>query len=103
MDRDQRWDRTDKAYEAIVHGEGVEGSDPVKEVQRSYDEGVTDEFIVPVVIEGRPRLGSDDSVIFFNFRPDRARQLTERLLASRFDLTTMTRYRNDFDCPVAFE
>ena len=103
MDRDQRWDRTDKAYEAIVHGEGVEGSDPVQEVQRSYDEGVTDEFIVPVVIEGRPRLGSDDSVIFFNFRPDRARQLTERLLASRFDLTTMTRYRNDFDCPVAFE
>ena len=65
MDRDQRWDRTDKAYEAIVHGEGAEGSDPVKEVQRSYDEGVTDEFIVPVVIEGRPRLGSDDSVIFF--------------------------------------
>ena len=103
MDRDQRWDRTDRALEAIVHGEGVQGSDPVKEVQRSYDEGVTDEFIEPIVLEGRPRLQKDDSAIFFNFRPDRARQLTERLLASRFDVTTMTRYRHDFDCPVAFE
>jgi 2,3-bisphosphoglycerate-independent phosphoglycerate mutase len=103
MDRDQRWDRTDKAFEAIVHGRGVEGSDPAKEVQRSYDEGVTDEFIEPIVFSDRPRLGPDDSAIFFNFRPDRARQLTERLLASEFDVTTMTRYRDDFDCPVAFE
>jgi 2,3-bisphosphoglycerate-independent phosphoglycerate mutase len=102
MDRDQRWDRTDKAFEAIVHGKGVQGSDPVAEVQRSYDEGVTDEFIEPIVFPDRPRLGPDDSAIFFNFRPDRARQLTERLLASGFDVTTMTRYRDDFDCPVAF-
>jgi 2,3-bisphosphoglycerate-independent phosphoglycerate mutase len=103
MDRDQRWERTDKAFEAIVHGEGVPGSDPVREVRRSYDEGVTDEFIEPIVFSDRPRLGADDSAIFFNFRPDRARQLTERLLASRFDVTTMTRYRHDFDCPVAFD
>jgi 2,3-bisphosphoglycerate-independent phosphoglycerate mutase len=103
MDRDQRWDRTDKAFEAIVHGRGEEGSDPANEVQRRYDEGVTDEFIEPIVFSDRPRLGSNDSAIFFNFRPDRARQLTERLLASEFDVTTMTRYRNDFDCPVAFE
>ncbi len=103
MDRDQRWDRTDRALAAIVEGEGSQGSDPVQEVQRSYDAGVTDEFIEPIVLEGRPRLGHDDSAIFFNFRPDRARQLTERLLASRFDVTTMTRYRHDFDCPVAFE
>jgi 2,3-bisphosphoglycerate-independent phosphoglycerate mutase len=103
MDRDQRWERTNKALEAIVHGRGVQGSDPVKEVQRSYDEGVTDEFIEPIVVADRPRLGTNDSAIFFNFRPDRARQLTERLLASRFDVTTMTRYRHDFDCPVAFE
>jgi 2,3-bisphosphoglycerate-independent phosphoglycerate mutase len=103
MDRDQRWDRTDKAFAAIVQSEGVQGSDPVKEVQRSYDEGVTDEFIEPIVLEGRPRLEQGDSAIFFNFRPDRARQLTERLLASRFDVTTMTRYRHNFDCPVAFE
>jgi 2,3-bisphosphoglycerate-independent phosphoglycerate mutase len=103
MDRDQRWDRTDKAFAAIVAGEGTLGSDPVAEVQRSYDADVTDEFIEPIVLEGRPRLTKDDSAIFFNFRPDRARQLTERLLASRFDVTTMTRYRHDFDCPVAFE
>ncbi len=90
MDRDQHWDRTDRAFEAIVRGEGVPGSDPVKEVQRSYNEGVTDEFIEPIVLEGRPRLEQGDSAIFFNFRPDRARQLTERLLASRFDVTTMT-------------
>jgi len=102
MDRDKHWDRTDKAYEAIVHGEGVQGTDPVQEVRRSYDAGVTDEFIVPVVLEGRPRLGPQDSAIFFNFRPDRARQLTERLLAAHFDVTTMTRYQDDFDCPVAF-
>jgi len=103
MDRDQHWDRTDRALAAIVEGEGAQGSDPVQEVQRSYDAGVTDEFIEPIVFSDRPRLGKDDSAIFFNFRPDRARQLTERLLASRFDVTTMTRYRHDFDCPVAFE
>jgi 2,3-bisphosphoglycerate-independent phosphoglycerate mutase len=108
MDRDQRWDRTDKAFAAITSLTGSDpvnftGSDPVQEVERSYDEGVTDEFIVPVAFEGRPRLSPEDSAIFFNFRPDRARQLTERLLASEFDLTTMTRYRDDFDCPFAFE
>jgi 2,3-bisphosphoglycerate-independent phosphoglycerate mutase len=103
MDRDQRWDRTDKALDAIVHGKGVQGSDPVQEVQRNYEAGVTDEFIEPIVFSDRPRLGPDDSAIYFNFRPDRARQLTERLLASEFDVTTMTRYRHDFDCPVAFE
>jgi 2,3-bisphosphoglycerate-independent phosphoglycerate mutase len=103
MDRDQRWDRTDKALDAIVHGGGVQGSDPVQEVQRSYDQGVTDEFIEPIVFADHPRLTHDDTAIYFNFRPDRARQLTERLLASQFDVTTMTRYRDDFDCPVAFE
>jgi 2,3-bisphosphoglycerate-independent phosphoglycerate mutase len=103
MDRDQRWERTDKAFEAIVAGEGARGSDPVIEVQRSYDEGVTDEFIEPIVFPDRPRLTHDDSAIFFNFRPDRGRQLTERLLASRFDVTTMTRYRHDFDCPAVFD
>jgi 2,3-bisphosphoglycerate-independent phosphoglycerate mutase len=103
MDRDQRWDRTDKAFEAIVAGEGHVGSDPVLEVQRSYDEGVTDEFIEPIVLADRPRLTHDDTAIYFNFRPDRARQLTERLVASRFDVTTMTRYRHDFDCSAVFE
>jgi len=104
MDRDGRWERTDKAVAAILGSDPDQTcDDPVAAVCRSYDKDVTDEFIEPVVIEGRPGLRPDDSAIFFNFRPDRARQLTERLLASRFDLTTMTRYRDDFDCPIAFE
>ncbi|HET6643264.1 MAG TPA: 2,3-bisphosphoglycerate-independent phosphoglycerate mutase [Gaiellaceae bacterium] len=103
MDRDQRWERTERALAALLRGDGAAGSDPVSEVQRSYDEGVTDEFIEPIVLEGRPRIGNDDAVIFFNFRPDRARQLTERLLALGLDMTTMTHYRADFDAPVAFE
>jgi 2,3-bisphosphoglycerate-independent phosphoglycerate mutase len=104
MDRDGHWDRTDKALAAILGSDPEQRcDDPVTAVRRSYERDVTDEFIEPVVIEGRPRLGQDDSAIFFNFRPDRARQLTERLLAARVDLTTMTRYRHDIDCPVAFE
>ena len=121
MDRDGRWDRTEKALSALVHEsarlQGSDptralrprneadvrvGSDPAVEVRRSYDEGVTDEFIEPIVLEGRPRIEPGDVVIFFNFRPDRARQLTEKLLASGFDVVTMTRYREDLDCPVAF-
>jgi 2,3-bisphosphoglycerate-independent phosphoglycerate mutase len=101
MDRDGRWDRTERALAALVRGEGVTGSDPVKEVLRSYAEGVTDEFVEPIVFRDPPRLSSPpDAAIFFNFRPDRARQLTQKLLALGVDLTTMTRYRDDFDCPV---
>jgi 2,3-bisphosphoglycerate-independent phosphoglycerate mutase len=104
MDRDGRWERTDRALAAILGESGhVSGTVPVTEVQRSYERGVTDEFIEPVVLEGRPRIDPDrDSVIFFNFRPDRARQLSRRLLERRVDLTTMTRYDDDLDCPVAF-
>jgi 2,3-bisphosphoglycerate-independent phosphoglycerate mutase len=75
----------------------------VKAVWASYKQGVTDEFIEPVVIDGRPRLTPDDAAVFFNFRPDRARQLAHRLLDAGIDLTTMTRYREDFPFPVAFE
>jgi 2,3-bisphosphoglycerate-independent phosphoglycerate mutase len=103
MDRDQRWDRTDRAVAAIVRGEGEHADDPIAAVQASYDRDVTDEFIEPVVIDGRPRLDPErDSAIFFNFRPDRARQLSEKLGGLGVDLTTMTRYRDDFDFPVAF-
>ena len=102
MDRDQRWERTELALAALTRGDGVPGSDPVTEVRRSYDEGITDEFIEPIVLARRPRIARGDVAIVFNFRPDRARQLTERLLASGCDLVTMTRYRDDFDCPVAF-
>jgi 2,3-bisphosphoglycerate-independent phosphoglycerate mutase len=101
MDRDGRWERTDRAFAAIAAGQGAQADDPVAAVRASYDAGVTDEFIEPVVLPG-PRLTVDDSAIFFNFRPDRARQLSERLLEGGYDLTTMTRYRKDFECPVAF-
>jgi 2,3-bisphosphoglycerate-independent phosphoglycerate mutase len=103
MDRDQRWDRTERAVRAIVNGGGEHADDPVAAVQASYDRGITDEFVEPVVVEGRPRLDpARDSAIFFNFRPDRARQLSEKLGELGVDLTTLTRYRGDFDFPVAF-
>src|SRR5207237_2076589 len=102
MDRDKRWERTDAALAAIVLGVGAQATDPIAAVRESYAAGVTDEFIVPTVIEGRPRLTENDTAIFFNFRPDRARQLAERLLSRNFDMSTMTRYRDDFDCPVVF-
>ena len=102
MDRDQRWERTERALAALIRGESAQGSDPVEEVKRSYDKGITDEFIEPVVLSGRPRIAPGDVVIVFNFRPDRARQLTEKLLGSGFDVVTMTRYRDDLDCPVVF-
>jgi len=103
MDRDKRWERTDRAVEAIVHGRPVWGQTPAEAVQASYDRDVSDEFIEPVAMEGRPRLGEADAAIFFNFRPDRARQLAIKLMDAGFDLTTMTRYQEDFACPVAFE
>jgi 2,3-bisphosphoglycerate-independent phosphoglycerate mutase len=102
MDRDGRWERTERAFNAIRSEDGEHADDPIAAVRASYARGVTDEFIAPVVLPG-PRLGSEDAAVFFNFRPDRARQLTQRLLEAGCDLTTMTRYREDFDCPVAFE
>jgi 2,3-bisphosphoglycerate-independent phosphoglycerate mutase len=103
MDRDKRWDRTQRALDAIVNAEGEHASDPVAAVQASYDRGVTDEFIEPIVVDGRPRLDpARDTAIFFNFRPDRTRQLSEKLAELGVDLTTMTKYREDFDFPVVF-
>jgi 2,3-bisphosphoglycerate-independent phosphoglycerate mutase len=102
MDRDGRWERTERAFNAIRSEDGEPADDPIAAVRASYERGVTDEFIEPVVLPG-PRLGTEDAAVFFNFRPDRARQLTQRLLEAGCDLTTMTRYREDFDCPVAFE
>jgi 2,3-bisphosphoglycerate-independent phosphoglycerate mutase len=103
MDRDQRWERTDRALAAIRDGVGEQADDPVAAVRSSYERVVTDEFIEPVVLRGRPRLDPGrDTAIVFNFRPDRVRQLTERLLDAGVDVVTMTRYRDDFACPVAF-
>ena len=102
MDRDGRWDRTQRAFDAIVEGKGEEASDPIEAVRRSYERGITDEFIEPITITGRPRLRpGKDTAIFFNFRPDRARQLSMKLVEAGADITTMTKYRSDLDVPVA--
>jgi len=106
MDRDQRWERTQRAYDAIVHRRcscTATAHDLIAEVQRKYDAGTTDEFLEPICVEGAPPLEPGDAVIFFNFRPDRGRQLTRLLLDGGFDVTTMTRYAADLDTPVAFE
>lgn len=85
MDRDNRWERVEKAYAAMVYGEGVEAECPVCAVKNSYKEDVTDEFVVPSVVKGGATIQPNDSVIFFNFRPDRAREITRTLVDPDFD------------------
>ena len=114
MDRDERWDRTRKAYDAIVNRDAEhEAPSAVAAVEASYDRGDTDEFVEPTLVEDRPALDDGDSVIFFNFRADRARQLTRMIRSIRPDwsfetdppdveFTTMTQYDRTFDVPVAF-
>ena len=88
MDRDNNWDRVEKAYAAMVYGEGVKAADPVQAVADSYANDKTDEFVLPTVIEadGKPvaTVKANDSVIFFNFRPDRAREITRAFCADEF-------------------
>lgn len=84
MDRDNAWDRVEKAYDALVMGEGVQESDPVQAIRNSYANGVTDEFMLPTVVNKNGMIKENDSVIFFNFRPDRARQLTRTFVDPDF-------------------
>ncbi len=89
MDRDNRWDRIEKSYVALTKGEGVRATDPVAAVQASYDSDVTDEFMLPTVIEkdGAPigLIQDQDTIIFYNFRPDRAREITKTFCLDEFD------------------
>ncbi|MBQ4082494.1 MAG: 2,3-bisphosphoglycerate-independent phosphoglycerate mutase [Clostridia bacterium] len=91
MDRDNRWDRVEKAWRALVLGEGVETDDAAAAVRASYEtvdadgKNVTDEFVLPTVVKGTARIQSGDSVIFFNFRPDRAREITRTFVDDAFD------------------
>ena len=114
MDRDRNWERTRRAYDAIVNREAAyDAPTAVEAVEQSYERGATDEFVEPTLIEGGPALGDGDAVVFFNFRADRARQLV-RLLADirpawgfeteppAYRLVTMTEYDETFDLPVAF-
>lgn len=84
MDRDNNWDRVEKTYAAMVYGEGEKADCPVCAVKNSYDKGVTDEFVVPVVVEGGAQVKPNDSIIFFNFRPDRAREITRTFVDPDF-------------------
>ncbi len=85
MDRDSRWERVEKAYAALVYGEGEKNPDAVDAVKKSYDNGVTDEFIVPTVVTEGATISANDSVICFNFRPDRAREITRTFVDADFD------------------
>lgn len=104
MDRDRRWERTDRAVEALINGVGRQAQSAEAAARESYARSATDEFIEPTVIGeiSSGRLREHDSIVFFNFRPDRARQLAHRLVERGFDLTTMTCYGGAFDCPTVF-
>jgi 2,3-bisphosphoglycerate-independent phosphoglycerate mutase len=113
MDRDRRWERTKLAYDAIVHGAGPRAESAAAAVAAAHERGETDEFIVPTVIGDYDGAADGDVAIHFNFRPDRARQLTmalaepdfdefERGAAPELDLTTLTEYREGWPYPVAF-
>lgn len=113
MDRDKRWDRVEKAYRAIALGEGVEEPDAQTCLTDSYAADISDEFVVPSVLCHQP-VADGDSVIFFNFRPDRARQLTEAFVSPDFAgfarpkklnlyFTTMTRYEDDLPVHIAYD
>ncbi len=85
MDRDNRWERVEKAYAAMVYGEGVENASAVDVMEKSYAEGVTDEFVVPAVVDKNGVISANDSVVFFNFRPDRAREITRTFVDDDFN------------------
>jgi 2,3-bisphosphoglycerate-independent phosphoglycerate mutase len=113
MDRDRRWERTKLAYDAIVHARGINAASADEAIADSYERGETDEFVKPTVIGDYDGTEDGDVSIFVNFRPDRARQLTQALAEPDFaefprgdgvplDLTTMTEYRQGWPYPVAF-
>ena len=114
MDRDLRWDRTEKCWNVIVNNKGNHAKDFREALKNSYKEGVTDEFLIPTYLENAKPLMKNDSLIFFNFRNDRTRQIARALNVERFDnfkrtnnntaysITTMTEYDPFLSCPVAF-
>ncbi|MGH2838103.1 MAG: 2,3-bisphosphoglycerate-independent phosphoglycerate mutase, partial [Thermoleophilaceae bacterium] len=102
MDRDNRWERTQLAYDAIAEGKTEHQAETGEAaVRAAYERGETDEFIVPTLVGDEGRVREGDAVVFVNFRPDRARQLCEKL-GPHVDLTTLTEYNEDWDYPIAF-
>lgn len=103
MDRDNRWERVQKAYDAMVRGEGCHAADAVAAIQASYAQDVTDEFVVPTVIEGGATIKTNDSVIFFNFRPDRAREITRTLVDRDFSGFDRVYFPVHFVCMTQYD
>ncbi len=112
MDRDRRWDRIEMAYRAMTNGEGFRAKRSEEAVEEGYRRGESDEFIKPTIIDPDGLIDEEDSVIFFNFRPDRARQITKAFVDQSFDefgteplkvhFVCMTRYEETISVPVAF-
>lgn len=112
MDRDKRWDRVEKGYRAMTAGIGLKAKSPEDAVTRGYERGETDEFLMPTVVDPKGLVEDGDSIIFFNFRPDRAREITRAFVDSGFSefsrkhllihFTCMTQYDATIDAPVAF-
>ena len=116
MDRDNRWERVEEGYNCLVLGEGNKAENAIAGVKSSYDEGVTDEFVKPIVCGGEEsRIHDNDAIIFFNYRPDRAREISKAMNFADFDgferkavrknlyYVTFTKYDETFTFPVAFE
>ncbi len=104
MDRDKRWDRVELAYDAMVYGESASSNpNPVAAVKDSYAKDVTDEFVEPVVCDSEGTIGDNDSVIFFNFRPDRAREITRSLVDPDFDGFTHQHFPLTFVCNTEYD
>ncbi len=105
MDRDFAWDRVEKAYAAFVYGEGLQNSDPVNALEESYKIDVTDEFIVPTVVDKDGMIKENDSIISFNFRPDRARQFTRTFVDPDFDGFTRKNgfFKNYYVCMTQYD
>ena len=104
MDRDKRWDRVEQAYDAMVYGEGATFNPvPVAAVKDSYAAGITDEFVEPVVCDSEGTISDNDSVIFFNFRPDRAREITRALVDPNFDGFTRQFFPLTFVCNTEYD
>ena len=103
MDRDNAWDRVEKAYKAMVDGEGIQETDAVTAVKNSYANDVTDEFVIPTVVDKNGMIKEGDSVIFFNFRPDRARQITRTFVDPDFTGFERKYFPVNFVCMTQYD
>ena len=103
MDRDNAWDRVEKAFKAMVDGVGIEETDPVTAIEHSYANGVTDEFIVPTVVDKNGMIGEGDSVVMINFRPDRARQITRAFVDPEFKGFEREYFKTNYVCMAQYD